>query len=137
MGRPALLPPPGAFGGDRVPSLIRVHGACSTDGAPDFFDEEEPTLALAMCTSCPVRDTCLAYALDHEHHGIWGGTLPSQREALRGTPLAHSLEDRRHADLIRSRINAGWSLEDVAAAERVHERTLKRWREDTAQPTAA
>lgn len=138
MARPAILPPPGAFGGDRVPSEIRQRGLCATAGDPDmFFDDENPEAALAHCAACPTRALCLAYALEHEQYGIWGGTTPEEREELRGGPLPHSMEQRRHADLIRSRIDHGWLFEDVADAERVNERTLKRWREHPDQPSAA
>jgi WhiB family redox-sensing transcriptional regulator len=35
---------------------------------------------LRVCASCPVRESCLAEALDRgERYGIWGGTLPEQR----------------------------------------------------------
>jgi hypothetical protein len=121
-----------------VPARIRERGNCTTGGDPDvFFDEESPEPALALCASCPARALCLAYALEHEQHGIWGGTTPAERDDLRGGPLPYSLEERRHADLIRSRIDHGWLLEDVADAERVNERTLKRWREHPDQPSAA
>lgn len=42
--------------------------------------------AVYLCrTSCPVMDSCLKSALDHEDvHGVWGGTTPTQRaRALR------------------------------------------------------
>ena len=38
--------------------------------------------AKALCARCPVRRECLSYALKrNEDHGIWGGTLPSERKA--------------------------------------------------------
>jgi hypothetical protein len=138
LGRPALLPPPAASAGAPVPSLLRELGACTTGSDPDlFFMEDDPSAAIALCQTCSVIDGCLVYAIDHEQHGIWGGTVPAQREQMRRAPLPHSIEQRRHADLIRSRIRAGWILEDVAEAEAVNERTLKRWREHPDQPTAA
>ena len=138
MGRPALLPPPGAFGGDRVPADIRLLGTCTDTTDPDaFFDEDDPSAALALCAACPVRAACLDYALSHEEHGIWGGAAPAPRRQIRGAALPYSIEQRRHADLIRSRVGARWALEEVAEAEAVNERTLKRWREHPDQPTAA
>lgn len=51
-----------------------------------WFDESRRTrdkstdTALALCEQCPVRDACLAYALEHEiDDGIWGGKTPGQR----------------------------------------------------------
>jgi hypothetical protein len=138
LGRPALLPPPAASAGAPVPSLLRELGACTTGSDPNlFFLEDDPSHAIALCLTCPVREDCLAYAIDHEQHGIWGGTVPAQREQMRGAPLPHSIEQRRHADLIRWRIRSGWVLEDVAEAEAVNERTLKRWRAHPHQPSAA
>lgn len=37
-----------------------------------------------LCADCPVKDQCLAYALDNdEQYGIWGGLTPSQRNMVR------------------------------------------------------
>lgn len=54
-------------------------------------DEERPrdrvrreSLALLVCNACPVRDPCLEHALAvPERHGVWGGTNPEQRLAMR------------------------------------------------------
>lgn len=41
-------------------------------------------LAIAICTTCPVRQRCLDFALDHERralesiHGIYGGLRPER-----------------------------------------------------------
>jgi WhiB family redox-sensing transcriptional regulator len=42
--------------------------------------------ALAVCAACPVREPCLAYALQcgHDLHGVWGGTTHKQRLAMLG-----------------------------------------------------
>ncbi len=40
--------------------------------------------ARAMCGWCPVRAACLEHALvAGEDHGIWGGTTPDERRAMR------------------------------------------------------
>ena len=40
--------------------------------------------AVQVCQACQVTDACLAYALDHdEEHGVWGGSTPDDRDALR------------------------------------------------------
>jgi WhiB family redox-sensing transcriptional regulator len=39
--------------------------------------------AKAVCARCPVRDECLAFALDHGlDHGVFGGTTPDERRQL-------------------------------------------------------
>ena len=39
--------------------------------------------AKAICAVCPVREPCLAVALDtREPHGIWGGMNEAERQAL-------------------------------------------------------
>jgi len=47
--------------------------------APDlFFAEHAAPLAeaKALCADCPVRDMCLAGALERqEQHGVWGGEI--------------------------------------------------------------
>jgi WhiB family redox-sensing transcriptional regulator len=46
---------------------------------PELFFAESPRVldqAKALCAGCPVRDICLAGALDrHEPHGVWGGQI--------------------------------------------------------------
>jgi WhiB family redox-sensing transcriptional regulator len=38
--------------------------------------------ALAVCAGCPVRDECLTHALDHDEHGVWGGTTDRDRRRI-------------------------------------------------------
>ena len=39
--------------------------------------------AKAICARCPVRDACLAYALDTgQAYGIWGGPNEDERRAM-------------------------------------------------------
>ncbi|MGH3412163.1 MAG: WhiB family transcriptional regulator [Marmoricola sp.] len=53
------------------------HLPCHQD--PDLFFAERPEMlerAKALCASCPVREHCLAGALDRrEPHGVWGGEI--------------------------------------------------------------
>lgn len=68
-------------------------GLCS-QADPDLFHPEDGNAAQAakaksVCRRCPVRDRCLAYAVDNnEEHGIWGGLSPKERRRLRGLGLA-------------------------------------------------
>lgn len=39
--------------------------------------------AKKLCASCPVKQECLEWALEHEEHGIWGGSTPGERRLLR------------------------------------------------------
>ena len=45
--------------------------------------------AVDTCTGCPFRRPCLAYALTHDVHGVWGGTTRAERQRLR---QAHGIE---------------------------------------------
>lgn len=41
-------------------------------------------VATTICGRCEVAASCLAYALEHDDdHGIYGGTTPRQRRAMR------------------------------------------------------
>lgn len=44
---------------------------------------DDAGFALALCADCPVRDACLAYALDNCEQGIWGGTGTEDRRLMR------------------------------------------------------
>jgi WhiB family transcriptional regulator, redox-sensing transcriptional regulator len=42
--------------------------------------------AQAICARCPVAANCLDWALHiGQDHGVWGGTIPEERRALRTT----------------------------------------------------
>lgn len=82
-----------------------AEGACR--GRPDvsFFPElgEETAPAKAVCAGCPVREACLAFALDERiGHGVWGGLSTKQRRDLvkgrgRGTQRRQLVRGRRQA----------------------------------------
>ena len=64
--------------------------ACQTTDAeawwPDGRDAHGPSARMAVdaCRRCEAAAPCLAYALAADHrYGIWGGTLPEQRRAMR------------------------------------------------------
>ncbi|GAB1821401.1 hypothetical protein HerbRD11066_45650 [Herbidospora sp. RD11066] len=65
-----------------VMDLIEAEIPCRTD--PDLWFAESPEdveFAKALCGGCPIRETCLARALEREEPwGVWGGEL-----ILRGT----------------------------------------------------
>lgn len=81
-----VTPSPVTQDGDLLP--------CWTED-PDLWFAESPTdveAAKALCVPCPLRDTCLAEALDRrEPWGVWGGQLVVQgvvvpRKRPRGRP---------------------------------------------------
>lgn len=63
-----------------------VFGACRQVGPDLFFPQSaaEEAEALRICSTCPVLDECLDYALEAgETYGVWGGTTEKQRRRLR------------------------------------------------------
>lgn len=70
---------------------------------PELFFAETPSdveQAKALCLGCPVREVCLAGALDRrEPWGVWGGELFVQgiivaHKRPRGRPRKHPVADR-------------------------------------------
>jgi WhiB family redox-sensing transcriptional regulator len=54
----------------------------------------EVTRAKRVCARCSVRDACLAFALaTRQPHGVWGGTIPEERQLLRKRARAAGLAD--------------------------------------------
>jgi WhiB family redox-sensing transcriptional regulator len=64
----------------------RSLGNCA-DQNPDLWfavGAIEHKMAKRVCRGCPVRDQCLAYAMDHPvDHGIWGGLTERERRRWR------------------------------------------------------
>ena len=66
--------------------LWNADARCADTDPEIFFPSADSpaTEARAICWNCPVRDDCLAYALDaDEEYGIWGGLDPRERQNLR------------------------------------------------------
>ena len=71
--------------------------ACKGADPNVFYPDEMPgpgrhpdwTSARAICNRCPVREECLAHAIESgEEWGFWGGKTAAEREAIRtGRPL--------------------------------------------------
>lgn len=58
--------------------------AChAVDVDPEWFhpvqDYVLPSIAAAICGSCPAKAPCLEFALTHHETGIWAGTTEAQR----------------------------------------------------------
>ena len=101
--------------------LVAEQGACSTSGlSPDAWypatgsaettakrdtsAKRQTAAALAVCGACPVRQECLELSLRNwtlGQHGVWGGTVPAERERLRVgrvAQLVRALARSRDAD---------------------------------------
>jgi len=64
-------------------------GLCGETDPEAFFADGPAEPAKAVCAGCPVRRTCLAYALTEEiGWGVWGGLTADEREALHDLTLA-------------------------------------------------
>jgi WhiB family redox-sensing transcriptional regulator len=56
--------------------------------APSYFERREEKAARehrakAICARCPVRETCLEFALGvRESHGVWGGLNEQERRQV-------------------------------------------------------
>jgi WhiB family redox-sensing transcriptional regulator len=76
----------------QVPPSALAAAACKGADIDLFFGpdaefvsarKEREAEARAICARCPVRDACLAYALDTgEAFGVWGGLNEDERRAL-------------------------------------------------------
>jgi hypothetical protein len=94
--------------------LVLARAACSASGlgpddwypvgGPPEAARREAAGAIAVCAACRVREECLELSLRDwavGQHGVWGGTVPAEREKLRAgriAQLARVLARRRGAD---------------------------------------
>jgi WhiB family redox-sensing transcriptional regulator len=74
------------FGG--VDDGWMAEAACVGSDPDVFFVERGGAqgLAKAICGLCPVRETCLEFALAHPYTrewGVWGGLAPRERTKVR------------------------------------------------------
>ncbi len=72
----------------------RFRAACQNESTDLFFPGRGANTrpVKRLCQGCPVQHDCLEWALHHELFGIWGGTTPDQRAAIR---RARSIDLRR------------------------------------------
>jgi hypothetical protein len=52
---------------------------------PTKYMSQENRLARNLCNRCDFKEPCLTYALYYRVDGIWGGTVPSERNRIRKT----------------------------------------------------
>lgn len=81
---------------DPVP--VWPEAACRGSGL-DWFPSRHDLWAEAdavnVCRTCPHQAECLAWAIEHDEHGIWGGTTDRERlrAKIRGKrPIRHGTE---------------------------------------------
>ncbi|MGQ0743624.1 MAG: WhiB family transcriptional regulator [Acidimicrobiales bacterium] len=70
---------------DRNETAWRLKGACRGIPASVFYpDDDDPAIeAKAICARCPVRQTCLDFALAvREKEGVWGGATERERRRI-------------------------------------------------------
>lgn len=61
----------------------RMRGACGKDPDRLFVRGAAQRAARAVCRPCPVRNHCLAEALERRiEFGVWGGMTERERRAL-------------------------------------------------------
>jgi hypothetical protein len=63
----------------------RTRGVCQNVDPETFFPapSEPADAAIALCRTCDVQGSCLAWALDvGDCHGVWGATTPRERRAM-------------------------------------------------------
>ena len=73
-------------------------GNCSSKNLTHLFYSTEKTgqeQAKKVCKGCPVKGSCLNYALENPEEnmggtGVWGGTTAEERKPLRGE-IAHGI----------------------------------------------
>src|ERR1700760_4142776 len=82
--------------------IVIARAACSGSGlspddwypgsaAPPAAARPGAAPALSVCARCPVRTECLELSLRNwrvGQHGVWGGTVPPERQELRSAPGA-------------------------------------------------
>lgn len=86
-----------------APTTVRIpaprpwtrYAACRTTDPDLFFpdlaggrgitaaDDIQTQRAKRICRTCPVLLTCLTTATRDREHGVWGGTVDTEREQLR------------------------------------------------------
>jgi WhiB family redox-sensing transcriptional regulator len=48
----------------------------------------------SICARCPIWSACLAYALEHEQYGVWGGMTSLERKSF-AEPKKYPVQQRR------------------------------------------
>lgn len=94
MSRPIRVYPASPPSGRDTADHWTMQAACGVTVSPANADlmtrahdsDRHWAEAKAICRTCPVREQCRADSVD-EPFGIWGGTDPDERKALRNTGI--------------------------------------------------
>jgi hypothetical protein len=115
----------------------RLHAACATTASADdgWFPHNghpiEPDV-LRTCAGCPVREPCLAYALDTKiGHGVWAGLTAAELANLRTRIHGRSDIEQMLPAVLRA------AAERATSARPVLYRTKAGTATTTQRPTAA
>jgi DNA-directed RNA polymerase specialized sigma24 family protein len=116
---------------ERAAANWRARAACRAVDPELFFPEptDEPVVqaqvaaAKAVCRPCPVRERCLADALERLPHGIAGGLTEQERRRARVARGMGASRRPRWLELLE----AGCSHREVARECGVSVRTVERW----------
>ncbi len=62
-----------------------AQGACRNRPDVNWFPEkgQSAAAAKAVCAGCPQKAPCVAYAIETDAEGVWGGTSTRERRAMR------------------------------------------------------
>lgn len=78
--------------------------ACVNHDPEEFFPVGTGTTALQqqaaakqICSTCPVREPCLTWAMETEADGVWGGLTEEERRSAAGPPASPGRRRRRTA----------------------------------------
>lgn len=82
------------------PVLVPVwpEAACRGSGLdwfPPHHDLRAEAAAINVCRTCPHQAECLAWAIEHDERGIWGGTTDRERLRVKSRgkrPIRHGTE---------------------------------------------
>ena len=72
---------------DVTPESWMADGLCRQVDPALWFPTDDmtqsPREAIRICSTCPVKARCLAFALEHLETGVWGGTTDADRRRMR------------------------------------------------------
>ncbi|WP_435884853.1 WhiB family transcriptional regulator [Streptomyces chartreusis] len=101
----------------------RDQAACNNEDPELFFPtaftqgwKTQTKQAKAVCASCPVRTTCLEWALETgQHSGVWGGMSAGERRGLRRPRETQQERCLRMQPWIEKQLAAGVMQKTIAA----------------------